>query len=134
MNTIVVKAHFQRALDILDSFEKTQESEYLINGLIITLCGHLRGGVDRLDTFFRKGEDEHYANDLMQHLYRMNSHIKEAIAFIQELVVPRMAMRDLPTDIRMGDKEDLKNDISSIGMVRRTVKYAIEDLDEMIKK
>ena len=131
MNITVVKAHFQRALDILDSFDKAQENEYLVNGLIITLCGHLRGGVDRLDTFFRKGEDQHYANDLMKHLYQMNSHIKEAITFIQELVVPRMAMRDLPTDMRMGDKEELKKDISSIRMVRRTVKYAVEDLDIM---
>jgi hypothetical protein len=36
--------------------------------------------------------------------------------------------------MRMGDKEDLKKDIGSIGMVRRTIKYAIEDLDEMMKK
>ena len=38
----------------------------------------------------------------------------EAIAFIFELAVPRMAMRDLPTDIRIGDLHEREEDLKSM--------------------
>ncbi len=140
MNITVVRAHFVRALELIESLEKIQKKEpfedntaqeYEISGRVITLGAHLKGGTERIDKFFKNGEDRPYAKDLMRHLSEMNSHIKEAIAFIFELAVPRMAMRDLPSSIRMGDRRDREDDMRSIRMVKRTVQYAIEDLDIM---